>query len=474
MLSFTGLYELVEKLWRNGQWIGFVVGLTVGAGVSYKLLKYWLPMHLRDKNAALEADNSFLRAEKDQLAERFEDVSEHLETAQRHNFDLDLQLRASKTNIEQSSSDRDRLLGELAVRRERNAQDEAKLVEAERLRSELEKKFTTWLNQSAKKRWDQPVGQKAARWRSLQARTMPIISVINLKGGVGKTTLTANLGVAFARERGLRVLMIDLDYQGSLSSRCLSAQEMQDARQGRRFVNDVIRNGESNRATAIFRNAIRLEDLNVGQAYLLATDNEGLDELESQVMAHWLLGVSGDDVRFRLREALHSKEIQQEYDIVLLDCPPRLSTGCVNALAASDYALIPVMLEQMSTEATPRILRWLKKYQSSICPELSVLGVIANRVRLHMGKPIQEQQILWDSMKDQCREAWGADLRFFDEAMVRQFPKLSHRLAALSPEGKGVLNDLADKIWKELPAYARRQPSTIPPGTRPPAPGVRS
>jgi cellulose biosynthesis protein BcsQ/uncharacterized membrane-anchored protein YhcB (DUF1043 family) len=474
MLSFTGLYELVEKLWRNGQWIGFLVGLTLGAVVSFRLFKLWWPSHLRDKNAALEADNSFLRAEKAQLSERFEDISEHLETAQKHNSDLDLQLRASKVNFDQSSSDRDRLLGELAVRQDRNARDETKLAEAERLRVELEAKFTTWLNRSVKKRWDQPVGQKAARWRSLQARTMPIISVINLKGGVGKTTLTANLGVTLARERGLRVLMIDLDYQGSLSSECLSAQEMQDARQGRRFVNDVIRNGEANRATTIFRNAIRLEDLNVGQAYLLATDREGLDEVESQVMAHWLLGVSGDDVRFRLREALHSKEIQEEYDIVLIDCPPRLSTGCVNALAASDYALIPVMLEKLSSEATPRLLRWLKNYQSTFCPELSILGVVANRVRFHKGKPVQDQQVIWNSMKDQCREAWGADLRFFDEAMVRQFPKLSHRLAALSTDGKGVMNDLADKIWKELPAYARRQPSTVPPGARPPAPGVRS
>jgi uncharacterized membrane-anchored protein YhcB (DUF1043 family) len=95
MLSFTGLYELVEKLWRNGQWIGFLVGLTLGAVVSFRLFKLWWPSHLRDKNAALESDNSFLRAEKSQLSERFEDISEHLETAQKHNSDLDLQLRAS-------------------------------------------------------------------------------------------------------------------------------------------------------------------------------------------------------------------------------------------------------------------------------------------------------------------------------------------------------------------------------------------
>jgi cellulose biosynthesis protein BcsQ len=474
MFAFSGLYELVEKVWRNGQWVGFLVGLTVGCGLSINLFRHWWPSHLKDKCKALEEEVAFLRSEKTQLAERFEEVSEHLTTTQRHAADLDLRVKASREELDRLSAERDRLLGDLAVLRDKLARSEERLAESARSRTEIEAKFTTWLNRSVRKRWDQPVGQKAARWRSLQARTMPIISVINLKGGVGKTTLTANLGVTFARERGLRVLMIDLDYQGSLSSRCLAPQELQDARQGRRFVNDILRNGESDRTTAIFRNAIRLEDLDVGHAYLLATDQDGLDEVESQVMAHWLIGVSGDDVRFRLREALHSKAIQEEYDLVLLDCPPRLSTGCVNALAASDYALIPVMLEAMSSEATPRLLKWLKNFQGTFCPELAILGVVANRVRLHKGKPIQDQQALWTSLKDQCREAWGGDLRFFDESMIRQFATLDHRLAALSTEGEGVMKDLADKIWRELPAYARRQPSAVPPRPRPSAPGVRS
>jgi cellulose biosynthesis protein BcsQ len=191
-------------------------------------------------------------------------------------------------------------------------------------------------------------------------------------------------------------------------------------------------------------------------------------------MAHWLMGVSGDDVRFRLRSALHDPAIAQEYDVVLLDCPPRLSTGCVNALAASDYALIPVMLESTSAEATPRLLRWLKNFQGTFCPELSILGVVANRVKMRLENPVQEQQVLWDSLKDQCRQTWGADLRFFDEAMVRQFPKLPRRPTALTTAGKVVFNDLADLVWKELPTYARRRASAVHPVAHPPAPGIRS
>ena len=91
-----------------------------------------------------------------------------------------------------------------------------------------------------------------------------------------------------------------------------------------------------------------------GQLYL-APVNEEFADLENRLMARWHAGLSGDDVRYRLRHALHTRDLREHYDVVLIDCPPRLTTGCVNALAASDYVLIPVLLEETSTEAVPRI-----------------------------------------------------------------------------------------------------------------------
>lgn len=71
--------------------------------------------------------------------------------------------------------------------------------------------------------------------------------------------------------------------------------------------------------------------------------------------------------------------LRDQYDVVLIDCPPRLTTGCVNALAASDYVLIPVLLEETSTDAVPRTLGWLKKFQAQVCTELDVLGIVGNK-----------------------------------------------------------------------------------------------
>ena len=73
-------------------------------------------------------------------------------------------------------------------------------------------------------------------------------------------------------------------------------------------------------------------------------------------MTRWHSGQTNEDVRFRLRVRLHSPQLRDHYDAVIIDCPPRLTTGSINALAASDYVLIPVLLEDTSAEAVPRIL----------------------------------------------------------------------------------------------------------------------
>jgi cellulose biosynthesis protein BcsQ len=164
-------------------------------------------------------------------------------------------------------------------------------------------------------------------------RRAPIVSLANLKGGVGKTTITANLGATFAK-LGLRVLMIDLDYQSSLSSLCLTPQESDQVRRTGRYLNGVLEScGDLSKLNL---NVTLLKaDLGAGQLYL-APVNEALADLENQLMTRWYSGLTGDDVRYRLRHALHSPQLREHYEIVLLDCPPRLTTCCVNALAASD------------------------------------------------------------------------------------------------------------------------------------------
>jgi cellulose biosynthesis protein BcsQ len=86
------------------------------------------------------------------------------------------------------------------------------------------------------------------------------------------------------------------------------------------------------------------------------------------------------DVRFILRKALHRmKGLKKHFDIVLVDCPPVISLSCVNALAASDYVLIPVTPSKKAVERVPSTLKCLKEIKRELNPALEVLGVVANR-----------------------------------------------------------------------------------------------
>ena len=133
-------------------------------------------------------------------------------------------------------------------------------------------------------------------------------------------------------------------------------------------------------------------------------------------MARWYSRLGGDDVRFRLRSALHSSQLRDFYDVVLIDCPPRLTAGCINALAASHYVLIPVLLEEISTEAVPRLLSWLKKFQAHACEDLGVLGVVGNKA-FPRAKLINRQAMIWNRLDAKCRGVWGDRVRLFDEVI---------------------------------------------------------
>ncbi|MGC8638782.1 MAG: ParA family protein [Isosphaeraceae bacterium] len=337
------------------------------------------------------------------------------------------------------------------LKREKKIRDQAESV-ARRYSEQLDT-----IAKSDGKLWLNSPNGDSVPFLPLTQRRTAIISTANLKGGVGKTTITANLGATLAR-MGLRVLMLDLDYQNSLSSLCLTPQEGDQVRRTSRYLNALLENGGDLAALNLCVTPLSA-DVGDGQLYL-APVNETLGDIENQLMTRWCSGLSQDDVRHRLRRALHSRELRDHYDVVLIDCPPRLTTGCVNALAASDYVLIPVLLEQTSIDAIPRILKWLRKFQAEVCRELDVLGVVGNKANPRT-KLIARAQVLWNGLKDDCRSAWGDDVRLFDE-IIREHANVQGRFAALDPVHECRYHALADQIREEIP-NARLQPSAVPP-----------
>jgi chromosome partitioning protein len=193
---------------------------------------------------------------------------------------------------------------------------------------------------------------------------MPVIALLNQKGGVGKTTLTANLGGSWAKQ-GRRVLLVDNDPQASLTQGLLGPE-----------------------ATAGLLPEATIAGLYAGTAQsprqaVRPTDFVGLDLLAgSERAASYNNGDPHREAWERqncLVEALG--DLAPAYDVALVDCPPNLNLCSWAALAAADAVLIPVQPEDYGAQGLPAVRRSIEAVRRAINPRLRVLGLVASMVQ---------------------------------------------------------------------------------------------
>ena len=176
-----------------------------------------------------------------------------------------------------------------------------------------------------------------------------IIAVVNQKGGVGKTTSAVNLTAAL-KEAGKRVLLCDFDPQANASSG-LGV----DKRKVKKNVYDVII-GNAPAADAVI--STKYGDVLPSTADLAGAGIE-------------LVGLP--DASFRLKEALNT--LRNNYDVILIDCPPSLELLTINALAAADSILVPVQCEYYALEGLSDLMSTLRIVKKRINPGLEIFGV---------------------------------------------------------------------------------------------------
>jgi chromosome partitioning protein len=179
-----------------------------------------------------------------------------------------------------------------------------------------------------------------------------VIAVCNQKGGVGKTTTAVNLG-AYLAALGKYVLLVDLDSQANATIGLGMALQPTAQNVYHSLVTDISPEPIV-RKTALF-----------GYDILPAAQSLAGATVEL---------VSMQEREFRLRRVLN--QIRNNYDYVLIDCPPSLGLLTINALAASDQVLIPVQTEYYALEGLGQLMRTIELVRGSINQELSVLGVV--------------------------------------------------------------------------------------------------
>jgi chromosome partitioning protein len=179
-----------------------------------------------------------------------------------------------------------------------------------------------------------------------------IISVVNQKGGVGKTTSAINLSACFGALE-FKTLLVDADPQANATS-------------GVGF-------DPKNIKTSIYECLINDTD---PRDIILTTGNPNLDLLPAHID---LVGAEIELINLPNREMMLKRALQKvkaDYDFIIIDCSPSLGLITVNALTASDSVIVPVQCEYIALEGLGKLLNTIKIVQSRLNPELTIEGIL--------------------------------------------------------------------------------------------------
>lgn len=196
-----------------------------------------------------------------------------------------------------------------------------------------------------------------------------IISVANQKGGVGKTTTTVNLGASLAY-LGKKVLLVDIDAQGNATSGV--GIRKPDVKED---IYDILVNEVDIKET------------------ILPTSRENLFIVPATLQ---LAGAEIELTSMMARESrlkLALDEIKNDYDYILIDCPPSLGHLTINAFTASDSILIPVQCEYYALEGLSQLLNTVRLVQKHFNPDLAIEGVLLTMfdARTNLGAEVVEE-----------------------------------------------------------------------------------
>ncbi|MEX0837438.1 MAG: ParA family protein [Gemmatimonadota bacterium] len=197
-----------------------------------------------------------------------------------------------------------------------------------------------------------------------------VIAIANQKGGVGKTTTAINLGASLAVAEK-RTLVVDIDPQGNASS----GLGITD-RNSRPTVYDILIGNRS-----------------ASEAIVRGVHFPGLDVIPStrDLVGAEIELVSTPNRESILREAL--KGVRDEYDFVLVDCPPSLGLLTLNTLTAADSVLIPIQCEFYALEGLSQLLNTVRLVQRGLNPRLDIEGVLLTMFdrRLNLSRQVAEE-----------------------------------------------------------------------------------
>lgn len=249
-----------------------------------------------------------------------------------------------------------------------------------------------------------------------------VISIVNQKGGTGKTCTAENLGIGLARD-GKRVLLVDMDPQASLTI-SLGIPRPDELKM---TISDIM--------------AKVMRDEPIIEKEGIISNLEGIDLMPANIS---LSGLEVSLVNAISREQIlkqYLNTVKKDYDFILIDCNPSLGMLTVNALAAADSLLVPVQAQYLSAKGLEQLLQTTNKVKRQINPKLKIEGILLTMVDARTNDAKEISRLI--------RETYGGKIKVFQTEIPR-----SVRAAEISAEGKSIfLHDPNGKVaesYREL------------------------
>lgn len=241
---------------------------------------------------------------------------------------------------------------------------------------------------------------------------------------MGKTVTAVNLGIGLARE-GKRVLLVDVDSQGSLTA-SLGYQQPDQMK---------------NTLATILGRIISDEPVSPGEGIIHHA--EGVDLLLANIE---LSGLEVTLVNTMSRETIlreYLSSVRDQYDMILLDCCPSLGMLTINALAAADEVIIPLMAHYLSIKGMEQLIRTIANVKRKINPRLEIAGILITMADMRTNYSREIVELL--------HSTYGGKRRIFDSIIP-----LSIHAAETSAEGRSIyLHDPAGKVSAAYEALTR-------------------